>query len=239
VYGYGGYDVPLTPRYEPLFGKLWLEPGGVYVHAYLRGGGERGPLWHQGPMLRNRQQPFDDMIAVVEDLERRGYTSPEHLGIMGRSNGGLMVAAVMTQVPEKLGAVVVGGPLIDMLRFHLLPPGASWTGEYGDPEDPGMRSFLQSYSPYHQLRRDARYPTPLIITSTWDDRVLPGHARRFAARLEALGHDVYYFEDEQGGHYWELAGGPHPGDWRLRARARAVEFTYLARTLGNDVPDAP
>ncbi|HXV59572.1 MAG TPA: prolyl oligopeptidase family serine peptidase, partial [Vicinamibacteria bacterium] len=239
IYGYGGYDVPLTPRYEPLPGKLWLEPGGVYVHAYLRGGGERGPAWHQGAMLKNRQQPYDDMNAVIDDLHRRGYSSAGHTGIMGRSNGGLMVAVVMEQIPEKLGAVVVGGPLIDMLRFPLLPPGASWTAEYGRPDDPEMRDFLAGYSPYQNLRRDESYPAPLIITSTWDDRVLPGHARRFAAKLEALGHDAYYFEDEQGGHYWELAGGPHPGDWRLRARARAVEFTYLAKQLGNDSEASP
>jgi prolyl oligopeptidase len=239
VYGYGGYDVPLTPRYEPLFGKLWLERGGVYVHAYLRGGGELGPAWHQGAMLQHRQQPYDDMIAVIDDLQRRGYTSPAQTGIMGRSNGGLMVAVVMEQAPEKLGAVVVGGPLTDLLRYALLPPGASWTAEYGRPDDPEMRDFLAGYSPYQQLQRGVRYPVPLVITSTWDDRVLPGHARRFAAKLEALGHEAYYFEDEQGGHYWELAGGPHPGDWRLRARARAVEFTYLAKQLGNDSTATP
>lgn len=234
IYGYGGFDVPLTPRYEPLFGKLWLEKGGIYVHAYLRGGGERGPTWHQDAMLRNRQRPYDDMIAVVEDLQRRGYTAPEHTGIMGRSNGGLMAAVVLEQAPDRLGAAVVGGPLIDMLRYHLLPPGASWTAEYGDPEDPAMRDFLAGYSPYQRVKAGVHYPPPLVITSTWDDRVLPGHARRFGTRLQALGHEAFYFEDEQGGHYWELAGGPPPGDWRLRARARAVEFTYLARQLGND-----
>jgi len=232
VYGYGGFDVAVTPRYEPLFGKLWMERGGVYVHAYLRGGGERGPDWHRGAMLKNRQQPYDDMIAVLEDLHARGVASPRRTGIMGRSNGGLMTAVVMEQRPDLMRAVVVGGPLIDMLNFHTLPAGASWTAEYGDPRDPEMYAFLAGYSPMQKLIRGARYPTPLIITSTGDDRVLPGHARRFSARMSALGHGNAYFEDAQGGHYWELAGGPAPGDWRQRALARAVEFTYLWRLLG-------
>ncbi len=231
VYGYGGFDVAITPRYEPLFGKLWLEKGGVYVHAYLRGGGERGPDWHQSAMLKNRQLPYDDMIAIIEDLQRRRITSPANTGIMGRSNGGLMVASVMMQRPDLLEAVVVGGPLIDMLTYHLLPPGATWTAEYGDPEDPEMHEFLESYSPLQQIQNDRDYPVPLIITSTDDDRVLPGHARRFSAELEESGHESFYFEDGQGGHYWELAGGPAPGDWRLRSIARAIEFSYLADRL--------
>jgi prolyl oligopeptidase len=233
VYGYGGYDIPVTPRYEPVFGKLWMEKGGVYVHAYLRGGGEHGPNWHRGSMRKNRQQPFDDMQAVLRDLHRRGISSPQHSGIMGRSNGGLMVAAVMQQAPHLMNAAVVGGPLIDMLNFHELPPGGTWTAEYGDPRDPEMRPFLRRYSPMQNIAgKDTRYPVPLIITATDDDRVLPGHARRYAARLKQLGHDALYFEDEQGGHYWELAGGPAPGDWRLRSIARAVEFTYLWQRLG-------
>ena len=231
VYGYGGFDVAITPRYEPLFGKLWMEKGGVYVHAYLRGGGENGPDWHRSAMLKNRQLPYDDMIAVVEDLQRRRITSPANTGIMGRSNGGLMVSAVMMQRPELLNAVVVGGPLIDMLTYHLIPPGATWTAEYGDPRDPEMHAFIAGYSPLQQIQSGRDYPVPLIITSTDDDRVLPGHARRFAAELEASGHESLYFEDGQGGHYWELAGGPAPGDWRLRAIARAIEFGYLADRL--------
>lgn len=210
VYGYGGFDVSITPRYEAVFGKLWLEKGGIYVHAYLRGGGEFGPAGHFGAQLENRQQPYDDMAAIVEDLQARGFTSPEHTGIMGRSNGGLMVAAVMEQHPELMNAVVVGGPLIDMLHYHRLPPGASWMGEYGDPREPDIRKFIETYSPQQNLRKDAAYPTPLIITSTWDDRVLPGHARRFAAKMAAYSKEALYFEDVQGGHYWELAGGPPP-----------------------------
>lgn len=234
VYGYGGFDVSITPRYEPVFGKLWLEKGGIYVHAYLRGGGEFGPAGHFGAQLENRQQPYDDMAAIIQDVQARGFTSAKYTGIMGRSNGGLMVAVVMEQQPELMNAVVIGGPLIDMLHYQELPPGASWTGEYGDPREPAIRKFIETYSPQQNLKREVRYPTPLIITSTWDDRVLPGHARRFAAKLKAYDNDVLYFEDVQGGHYWELAGGPPPGDWRLRSIARAIEFTYLARRLGND-----
>lgn len=234
IYGYGGYDVAITPRYEPVFGKLWLERGGVYVHAYLRGGGEHGPAWHRGSMRKNRRQPYDDMVAVLADVQRQGITTPQHSGILGRSNGGLMVAAVMEQAPTLMNAVIVGGPLIDMLDYHDLPPGGTWTAEYGDPRDPDMRPFLASYSPMQNIApATTRYPVPLIITSSDDDRVLPGHARRFAALLSENGHASRYFEDAQGGHYWELAGGPAPGDWRLRSVARAVEFTYLWQQLGS------
>ena len=232
VYGYGGFDVSITPRYEPIFGKLWLEKGGVYVHAYIRGGGERGPRWHQSAMNENRQLAYDDMIAVVEDLQARKISSPQHTGIMGRSNGGLMVANVMVQRPDLLNAVVIGGPLLDMLAYQLLPPGASWTAEYGDPRDGrSVTDYLSQYSPLHRLQKTGDYPTPLLITSLDDDRVLPGHARRFQAKMEQLGHPAFYFEDKQGGHYWELAGGPAPGDWRRRIQARAVEFTYLWNQL--------
>jgi prolyl oligopeptidase len=233
VYGYGGYDVPLTPRYEPLFGKLWLERGGVYVHAYLRGGGERAPDWHWGVMRGKRYLAFDDMAAVLGDLHTRGVTQPSQTGILGRSNGGLMAAAVMERHPELLNAVIVGGPLTDMLNFVDFPPGSTWTAEYGDPRDSAARQYLSAYSPMQNIApANVRYPPALIITSTDDDRVLPGQARRFSALLTEKGHDNLYFEDGQGGHYWELAGGPAPGDWRLRSTARAVEFTYLWRQLG-------
>lgn len=233
VYGYGGYDVPVTPRYEPVFGKLWLERGGIYVHAYLRGGGEHGPAWHQATMRKGHPKAFEDMEAVVEDLQRRGYTSPKRTGIIGRSNGGLLVAAVLQRRPDLLNAAIVGGPLIDMLNFHQLPPGGTWLAEYGDPDVPADRAFLAAYSPMQTIApANVAYPVPLIITATDDDRVLPGHARRYAAMLRANGHDALYYEDQQGGHYWELAGGPAPGDWRRRATARAVEFTYLWRRLG-------
>jgi prolyl oligopeptidase len=233
VYGYGGFDVALTPRYEPLFGKLWLERGGVYVHAYLRGGGERSPQWHWEPMREKRYLAYDDMAAVLKDLHSRGITQPNHTGIMGRSNGGLMTAAVMERYPELMNAVIVGGPLTDMLNFVEFPPGSTWTAEYGDPRDKAAHQYLSTYSPMQNIApANAHYPTALIITSTDDDRVLPGQARRFSALLEEKGHENLYFEDAQGGHYWELAGGPAPGDWRLRATARAVEYTYLWHQLG-------
>lgn len=235
VYAYGGYDVPLTPRYEPLFGKLWMERGGVYVHAYLRGGGEHGPDWHWSVMRENRPLVYDDMAAVLRDLQNRAITQPSHTGIMGRSNGGLMTAAVMERYPELMNAVVVGGPLTDMLNFIEFPPGSTWTAEYGDPRNKDAREFLRTYSPMQNIApASTHYPTALIITSTDDDRVLPGQARRFSALLEEKGHPDLYFEDAQGGHYWELAGGPAPGDWRLRATARAVEYTYLWRQLGQE-----
>lgn len=232
VYGYGGFDVSITPRYEPVFGKLWLERGGVYVHAYLRGGGENGPAWHRSAMLDKRLRPYEDMAAVLEDLQQRSTSTPDQTGIIGRSNGGLMVSAVMTLRPELMNAVIVGGPLIDMLHYQNLPPGASWTAEYGDPRRSADAAWIAPYSPLQAVRADDAYPSPLIITSTDDDRVLVGHARRFHSRMGAMGHDSYYFEDRQGGHYWELAGGPAPGDWRLRARARAIEFAYLGERLG-------
>ena len=232
VYGYGGFDISVTPRYEPVFGKLWLEKGGIYVHAYLRGGGERGPRWHQEAQLENRQRSYDDMIAILEDLHTRKVSSPDTTGIVGRSNGGLMVANILVQRPDLINAAIIGGPLTDMLNFDRLHPGAIWAAEFGDPRDADAQQHLTDYSPLHRLQADASYPAPLIITSTDDDRVLPGHARRFKARMQELGHEAYYFEDEQGGHYWELFGGPPPGDWRLQSLARTVEFIYLARALG-------
>ncbi|MDK2759418.1 MAG: prolyl oligopeptidase family serine peptidase [Blastomonas fulva] len=232
VYGYGGYDVAVTPRYEPIFGKLWLEKGGVYIHANLRGGGEHGPAWHRATMREGHPLAFDDMEAVLRDVHRRKISSPAFTGIIGRSNGGLLVAAVMQRQPELMNAVVVGGPLIDMLDFHRLPPGGSWLAEYGDPDVAADRAFLRTYSPMQTIAGpETRYPVPLIITATDDDRVLPGHARRYAERLRQQGHASLYFEDDQGGHYWELAGGPAPGDWRRRSVARAAEFTYLWQQL--------
>lgn len=232
IYGYGGYGVPLTPRYEPIFGKLWLERGGVYVHAYLRGGGEYGPAWWRETLGKGRLKPIQDMIAVVRDLQRRGISSPPTTGIIGRSEGGLMTAAVMQRAPELMNAVVIGGPLLDLLNLDTLPEAGPWSVEHGHPRDPEMAAFIRTYSPMQNVAgRDKAYPLPLIITSTDDDRVLPGVARRFSMRLTDKGHDNLYFEDDQGGHYWELAGPP-VGDWRQRARARAVEFSYLWRQLG-------
>ena len=203
------------------------------MHAYLRGGGERAPEWHWGIMRDKRYLAFDDMAAVLKDLHSRGVTQPSHTGIFGRSNGGLMAAAVMERYPQLMNAVIVGGPLTDMLNFIEFPPGSTWTAEYGDPRDSVARQYLSTYSPMQNIAPSTvGYPSALIITSTDDDRVLPGQARRFSALLTQKGHDNMYFEDGQGGHYWELAGGPAPGDWHLRSIARAVEFTYLWRQLG-------
>jgi prolyl oligopeptidase len=200
LYGYGGFEVSLKPFYSGVTGTAWLEQGGIYVLANIRGGGEFGPRWHQAALKGERQRAFDDFIAVAEDLVARGVTSPRHLGIMGGSNGGLLVGAVLTQRPELFGAVVCQVPLLDMRRYHLLLAGASWMGEYGDPDDPAGWDALARYSPYQNVSPERRYPPVLFTTSTRDDRVHPGHARKMAARMQAQGHDVLYWENVEGGH---------------------------------------
>ena len=183
LFGYGGFQVSLNPAYKPEMGKLWLERGGVFVQANIRGGGEFGPDWHQAALDGNRQKAFDDFAAVARDLERRGITSPRRLGIYGRSNGGVLTSVSITQHPELFNAAVIESPLIDMLRYHELPAGASWIGEYGDPRIPEEAEWIARYSAYQQLRPDVDYPRVYITTNTRDDRVHPGHARKFAARL--------------------------------------------------------
>jgi prolyl oligopeptidase len=200
LYGYGGFEITMLPRYSGGFGKGWLEPGGVLVVANLRGGGEFGPQWHRSAQRENKQRTWDDFIAVAEDLIARGISSPRHLGIMGGSQGGLLVTATMVQRPELFGAVVSQVPLIDMLRYHTLLAGASWMAEFGDPDKPEDRAFIARYSPYQNVRRDRKYPRLFLVTSTRDDRVHPGHARKMAARMAEQGHDVLYFENIEGGH---------------------------------------
>jgi prolyl oligopeptidase len=200
LYGYGGFEVSLTPFYSGITGSAWLEQGGVYVLANIRGGGEFGPRWHQGALKEKRQHAFDDFIAVAADLVRRNITSPRHLGIMGGSNGGLLVGAVLTQRPELFNAVVCQVPLLDMRRYHQLLAGASWMGEYGDPDDPAEWETIRKYSPYQNVSADKRYPRVLFTTSTRDDRVHPGHARKMAARMQEQQHDVLYWENTEGGH---------------------------------------
>jgi prolyl oligopeptidase len=200
LYGYGGFEITMLPRYSGGFGKGWLEPGGVLVMANLRGGGEFGPQWHRAAQRENKQRTWDDFVAVAEDLIRRGITSPRHLGIMGGSQGGLLVTAAMVQRPELFGAVVSQVPLIDMLRYHTLLAGASWAAEYGDPDKPADRAFIERYSPYQNVRKEGRYPRLFLVTSTRDDRVHPGHARKMAARMLEQGHDLLYFENIEGGH---------------------------------------
>lgn len=197
---YGGFGKTLLPRYDPFVGVCLLERGGVYVHAGIRGGGELGPAWHEGGRRRNRQHSYDDFIAVAEDLIRRGITAPDRLGIFGDSNAGLLVGVAITQRPELFAAAAAGVPLMDMLRYTELLAGHSWISEYGNPKDPEDREVLRSYSPYHNIRADAVYPPLLVTTRSYDDRVHPGHGRRMVARMQAMGHDVLFFEQDSGGH---------------------------------------
>ena len=224
LYGYGGFEVSLTPSYSALTGKAWLERGGVYVLANIRGGGEFGPRWHRSAMRENRQRAYDDFITVAEDLVATGVTSPEHLGIRGGSNGGLLVGAVTMQRPDLFGAVVSSVPLLDMYRYDKLLAGASWVAEYGDPDDADDWAFISRYSPYQNVRADADYPRVLFTTTTRDDRVHPGHARKMAARMMDLGHPVYYFENTEGGH----GSGVTP---EQQAHAWATIYAYLWESL--------
>ncbi|MBA4803710.1 MAG: S9 family peptidase [Brevundimonas sp.] len=224
LFGYGGFQVSFPPAYKPEMGKLWLENGGVFVQANIRGGGEFGPEWHQSVLKENRQLAFDDFAAVARDLHARGVTSPEHTGIYGRSNGGVLTSVSITQHPELFNAAVIESPLIDMLRYHELPAGASWIGEYGDPRIPGEAEFIARYSAYQHLRPDAEYPRVYITTNTRDDRVHPGHARKFAARLGEMGHDHLYYEETAGGH-------SNDADPIANARRWARHYVYLAQQL--------
>jgi prolyl oligopeptidase len=223
-FGYGGFQISKPPVYLPEVGKLWLENGGVYVIANIRGGGEFGPAWHQSVLREKRQGAFDDFHAVAEDLIRRKITSPEHLGIYGRSNGGVLTSVAMTQRPDLYEAVVIESPLIDMLRYHEMPAGASWIGEYGDPRVPADAAFIARYSAYQALKPGRDYPEPYVTTNTRDDRVHPGHARKFAARMQALGYPVLYFEDTEGGHSYD-------SDPIKNAERWARHYVYLSRKL--------
>lgn len=198
--GYGGFEIPMLPNYNPVIGAAWLEKGGVFALANIRGGGEFGPAWHNAARKEHRQRAYDDFIAVAEDLIKRGVTSPKRLGIEGRSNGGLLMGVMLTERPDLFGAIHCGSPLLDMRRFNKLLAGASWTDEYGDPDKPEDWSYLSKFSPYQNTRADVPYPPILITTSTKDDRVHPGHARKMAVRLEQEGHEVLYYENTEGGH---------------------------------------
>ena len=200
LYGYGGFEIALTPSYLSPLATAWLQSGGVFAIANIRGGGEYGPEWHQAALGPNRQRAYDDFAAVAEHLAATGVTRPEQLGIYGGSNGGLLVGVAFTQRPDLFGAAVSAVPLLDMLRYDELLAGASWTGEYGDPDDPEAHRWLAAYSPYQNVHPDAAYPPVFLTTSTKDDRVHPGHARKMAARLKAQGHEVLYYENTEGGH---------------------------------------
>lgn len=224
LFGYGGFQVSFPPAYKPEMGKLWLENGGVFVQANIRGGGEFGPAWHQAALRENRQLAFDDFAAVARDLEARGITTPRRLGIYGRSNGGVLTSVSITQHPELFNAAVIESPLIDMLRYQDLPAGASWIGEYGDPRIPGDAEFIARYSAYQHLRPGEDYPRVYITTNTRDDRVHPGHARKFAARLGDMGYDHLYYEETAGGH-------SNDADPVANARRWARHYVYLAQQL--------
>jgi prolyl oligopeptidase len=200
LFGYGGFEASLVPGYDAARGAAWLERGGVWVLANLRGGGEFGPAWRQVAQREGRQRAHDDFIAVAEDLVKRRITSPAHLGISGLSQGGLLVGAAFTQRPDLFGAAVSAIPLLDMKRYHLLLAGASWMGEYGDPDKPGDWDFIGKYSPYQNVFKDKKYPKVFFWTTTRDDRVHPGHARKMFAKMKDQGHDVLYFENTEGGH---------------------------------------
>lgn len=200
LYAYGGFQVPLTPSYGAELGKLWLERGGAFVLANIRGGGEFGPAWHEAGLKLNRQRIYDDFTAVARDLGIRGFTSPAHLGIEGASNGGLLMGVEFTQHPEMWSAVDIGVPLLDMLRYEKIAAGSLWVGEYGSVSKPDEKSFLASISPYNNLKSGVQYPQPLIWTTTKDDRVGPQHARKFAAKLSAMGVPYYFYEVTEGGH---------------------------------------
>ncbi len=221
---YGGFQVSNTPGYSAIVGKLWLERGGIFVLANIRGGGEFGPAWHEAGLTTHRQRIYDDFAAVGHDLVTRKITSPRRLGIVGGSNGGLLMGVEMTQHPEMWNAIVIQVPLLDMLRFEQIAAGASWVGEYGSVTVPEQRRFLASISPYNQLKPDVSYPEPLIFTTTKDDRVGPVHARKFAARMEEFHKPFFYDELIEGGH---AAGA----DLKEEARTWAEEYTYLSRKL--------
>jgi prolyl oligopeptidase len=224
LYAYGGFQVSLTPAYNGILGKLWLERGGVYVLANIRGGGEFGPAWHDAGLKTHRQLIYDDFAAVARDLIDRKITSPRRLGIQGGSNGGLLMGVQFTQHPELWNAVDIQVPLLDMLRFEQIAAGTSWVGEYGSVANPEERAFLARISPYNNLKPDGAYPEPLIWTTTKDDRVGPQHARKFAARLAALGKPYLFYEVIEGGHG---AGA----NLKERAHTSALEFVYFIRKL--------
>lgn len=229
LYGYGGYQVSLLPGYSGMLGKLWLEDGGVYVVANTRGGGEFGPAWHQAALGPDRQRAHEDFIAVAKDLITRRITSPRRLGIMGGSQGGLFMGVAMTQHPELFNAAVIQVPLFDMMRFHKLLAGASWIAEYGNPDIPEERAWIAQYSPYQALQPGRKYPEAFIHTSTKDDRVHPGHARKAVARLQALGYPVLFYENTDGGH-------SAAANLKETAKRVALEYTYLTRKLKDPDP---
>jgi len=230
LYGYGGFETANTPAYSGVLGRLWLARGGTYALANIRGGGEYGPGWHTQAIREGRHKVAEDFAAVATDLVERGITSVAQLGAQGGSNGGLLMGIMLTQYPERFGALVCSVPLLDMKRYHLLLAGASWMAEYGDPDDPEDWKFISEYSPYQNISATRHYPPVLITTSTRDDRVHPGHARKMTAALEAAGQQVFYYENIEGGH----AGA---ADNEQLAFKSALIYSFLHRTLPSQPPD--
>ena len=221
---YGGFEVSRLPFYSASFGSSWLERGGVFVLANIRGGGEFGPKWHQAGLKENRQKVYDDFIAVSEDLIKKKVTSSQHLGIIGGSNGGLLVGVAYTQRPDLYNAVVCAVPLLDMKRYNKLLAGASWMGEYGDPDIPEEWDYIKKYSPYQNVFESKDYPKVFFTTTTRDDRVHPGHARKMAAKMEDQNHEFFYFENTEGGHGSGVTN-------EQRALSTSLQFTYLLKML--------
>ena len=226
LYAYGGFESSNEPFYSGVMGQAWLEKGGVYVLANIRGGGEFGPKWHQAGLKEKRQNVYNDFHAVAEDVIAKKITSNKHLGIQGGSNGGLLMGVAFTQRPDLYNAVVCQVPLLDMKRYNKLLAGASWMGEYGNPDIPAEWEFIKKYSPYQNLKKGANYPEVFFMTSTRDDRVHPGHARKMAAKMQDMGYKIYYYENTEGGH-----GGTSTNE--QRAKFNALYYSYLWMKLKN------
>jgi len=240
LYGYGGFLIPTLPVYyrDPsrpqhgaLAGRMWISRGGVLALGNMRGGGEYGPRWHQSALRENRQRAYDDYFAIAEDLIESGIAAPDRLGALGRSNGGLLLGVALTQRPELFAALDIGAPLLDMIRYNHLLAGASWMGEYGNPDVAEDRAFIEKYSPYQNLQGDQEYPKVLFYTSTLDDRVHPGHARKMAAKMADMDQDFFYYENIEGGH-----GGT--ANQEQLAMRTALEYAYFVRMLMPSVWDS-
>jgi prolyl oligopeptidase len=224
VYAYGGFEISSLPYYWAAMGVSWIDKGGVYVLANIRGGGEYGPKWHLDAMKEKRQNAFDDLYAVSEDLIAKKVTSPKHLGVMGGSNGGLLVGVAFTQRPDLYNAIVCQVPLLDMQRYNKLLAGASWMSEFGNPDISEEWEYLKKYSPYHNLKADVKYPEVYFGTSTRDDRVHPGHARKMVAKMNDMGYKTYYYENTEGGHAGSSTN-------EQRAKSNALTYSYLLKKL--------
>ncbi|HZZ18366.1 MAG TPA: prolyl oligopeptidase family serine peptidase [Opitutaceae bacterium] len=224
LYGYGGFEVSMNPFYSGGYGSAWLEKGGVFILSNIRGGGEFGPTWHESALKEHRQRAYDDFISVAEDLVSRKITSPRHLGIVGGSNGGLLMGVMTTERPDLFNAVVCQNPLLDMKRYSHLLAGASWMAEYGNPDVPEEWAYISKYSPYQNTRPGVTYPRVLFTTSTRDDRVHPGHARKMAFKMQEQGHDVLFFEQTEGGHSSSATN-------EQRAYETAITFAFLTKQL--------